>query len=276
MNMYGLVGIGLVMLAATYWLMGRKARQSAMLVLAALIVLLSIGQPGLAAAASVSKTFTTHSVASNPLSVYGGETFTYAFSGTWVGQLELQRSRNGSAWESFLVVSSSFSTNPALTGVVSNTNARGVRQFYRVYMSTHSSGSAVTTIADANDLVEERVNLKGAPVMQFYDDGVTIPGTLGVTGTLTPAGAVAAGGAITTTSGGVSASSGTSSGATAFKIKGAYTSTQISTLLALPGEVVFNVTTGNVCPSTGTGAGLTGAWVNPSTTTTPTVRAPCY
>lgn len=54
----------------------------------------------------------------------------------------------------------------------------------------------------------------------------------------------------------------------------AYTSGQISTLAAdASGYMITNITTASPCVSTGTGAG---AWVYPSTTSTPSVRATCY
>lgn len=99
--------------------------------------------------------------------------------------------------------------------------------------------------------------------------------TLGST-TLTSA-TVAATGAITSASGGVAASS-SSSANWPIKLKGAYSSTQLATLSASPGEVVMNTTLGQLCPSSATVASgaLGGAWVMPSTTTTPTLKAACY
>ncbi len=185
-------------------------------------------------AATVTKSFTNHSQASNPLLVFGGETFTYSVSGTWVGEVKLQKSLNGSDYQNFLVISSSFSTTPALTGTVFADVALGRTAYYRVYASTYTSGTIVTSLTDANDLVRVERNFKGVENLKFYDDGLVVPGTLAVTG------AVSLSGALATTSGGVAASSGTSSGATSFKIKGAYTSAAIGALSALPGEVVFN------------------------------------
>lgn len=188
-----MLGIGLLMLAET---VKRKVKEGAIALLVLGVILSSMGAPQLAAAATVSKTFTTHSTASDVLLVYGGESFTYDVSGTFVGTVKLQRSRNGSSWENFLVISSSFSTTPALTGTIQVETARGVRQFFRVYASTHSEGSIVTSIADANDLVEEKPNLKGVAAFKLYDDGVVIPGTLDVTGAASVGGALSVTGAV--------------------------------------------------------------------------------
>ena len=183
MNMYH-VGIGLLMLAVTYWMVGRKLKPFVVAAIALLLVGSLALRPGIVAAASVSKTFTDHSEASDVLLVYGGESFTYSVSGTFVGVVKLQRSLNAKSWENFLVIPSSFSTSPALTGTIQADAGKGQRVYYRVYASTHTSGSIVTALVDVNDLVSESVNHKGAPNLQLYDDGVVVPGTFGVTGVL--------------------------------------------------------------------------------------------
>ena len=82
---------------------------------------------------------------------------------------------------------------------------------------------------------------------------------------------------LTATAASLSVSSNTT-GSIQFDFRGAYTSAQIALLTAVEGDVVFNVTTGAVCPSSATSASgpLAAAFVYPSTTSAPTVRAPCY
>lgn len=144
--------------------------------------------PSAALAATVSTAFTTHSLASSPLLVFGTESFTYAVSGTFVGTVKLQKSVDGSAYQNFLVITSSYSTNPALTGTVYVDEAPGRRAWYRVYVSTHSSGTIVTSLADVNDMAQEFYNKKGAANLTLNDDGVSVPGTLAVVGDMTPSG----------------------------------------------------------------------------------------
>jgi hypothetical protein len=278
MNMHYAFVIGLLLAALTCltgWI--RPAKLKAVSVLALLLVLAQAWLPSTALATTVSKTFTTHSIAGAALLVHGGETFTYSVSGTFVGVVKLQRSRDASTWTSFLVIPSSFTTTPALTGTITVDGSGDRREYFRVYCSTHSSGSIVTALADVNDLVQDFRNKRGGIILQLYDDGIVVPGTLSVTGASTLTGAVAGSAAFTTTAGGFAASSGTSAGATPFKLKGAYTSTQIGTLSASAGEVIYNTTTASLCNSTAplSGAQL-GAWVYPSTTSTPSVRAICY
>ncbi len=133
--------IGLLMLAAMGWLMSRKLKLAGAAPLALMIVmLLSIAQPGVVAAATVSKTFTTHTQVSAALLVYGGETFTFNVSGTFVGTVKLQKSLNGSAWENVI------STNAAYSRTIYADAGKGQREYYRVFASTHTSGSIVTAI----------------------------------------------------------------------------------------------------------------------------------
>jgi hypothetical protein len=98
-----------------------------------------------------------------------------------------------------------------------------------------------------------------------------------VTTTLTAA-TLATTGAISTTGASVSVSSSTSANFP-YKIMGAYTTTQLATLSAPPGGVVFNITNSNLCVSSATTVALAGAWVFPSSTTVAavsTTRYPCY
>lgn len=73
----------------------------------------------------------------------------------------------------------------------------------------------------------------------------------------------------------IGASSSTSGGFT-MKLKGAYTSTEASTLSAAVGEFIFNTTLGTICQSTAVAAALPAAWCLPMSTSTTANRIPCY
>ena len=78
-----------------------------------------------------------------------------------------------------------------------------------------------------------------------------------------------------TTAGGFAASSSTTANYPA-RWRGAYTTTQLQTLVAEPGEVVLNITLGAVCTSTATTTGLAGAWTLPRSTSTTANLIQCY
>lgn len=121
-----------------------------------------------AMATTVSKTFTTHSTATAALMVYGGETLTYAVSGTFVGRVKLQKSHNGADYKDVV----GYSTNAVITYTVPVDEALGRRAFYRIYCSTHTSGSIVTSLADVNDPVQIIKNHKGVDTFVLNDDGI--------------------------------------------------------------------------------------------------------
>ena len=78
-----------------------------------------------------------------------------------------------------------------------------------------------------------------------------------------------------TTAGGFAASSSTTANYPA-RWRGSYTTTQLQTLVAEPGEVVLNITLGAVCTSTATTTGLAGAWTLPRSTSTTANLIQCY
>ena len=158
--------------------MSKKMGRIGRLMLVATLALGALAQPAMAA--TVTKTFTTHGQASANLLVYGGETFTLSTVGTsFIGTLKLQKSFNGSDFQNTTVSTAPYATWSATIHV---DEARGRRVYFRVYCSTHTSGSTVLTMADVSDTVQEFNNLKGAVVLRLKDDGVEVPGTLAVTG----------------------------------------------------------------------------------------------
>lgn len=240
------------------------------LAMAATLVCATVfGSVSPAAAATVSKSFTTHSQASSNLLVVGSEQFTFAVSGTWVGTVKLQKSRNGADFKD-VIGYEAVTANTSVT--LTADTAPGQRTYYRVFCSTYTSGTIVTALADVADTVYTFNSKRGDQVFKIADDGVTVTGTASVSGTLTAAGNIAA------TAATISASTSATSNFP-IKLKGAYTSTQLSTLSGVPGEVVYNVTINAVCGSTAAAGGTVGAWVMPSTTTAAAVagsRYPCY
>ena len=141
------------------------------LLLAATLVLGITAAP--VSAATVSKSFTTHSQASGNLLVFGGETFTMTVSGTFVGSVKLQKSRNGSDFQDVVGVSTG-----AAYSVTHNVDAAdGARVFYRIYASTHTSGTIVTSLADVDDPVQVIKNNKGVDILTINDDTVVVAGS---------------------------------------------------------------------------------------------------
>lgn len=144
----------------------------------ALVLVIASAFCQIAHAATVSKSFTTHSSGSAALYVRPGDSFSYSVSGTFVGTVVLQKSRDGA---NFSQVGS------AITGAASSTikNDSGAAYAFRVYCSTHTSGTIVTSLTDDSNLVQHFKAKSGAAVLSLYDDGVIIPGNLSVTGTVT-------------------------------------------------------------------------------------------
>lgn len=145
---------------------------SALTMIVTMVVLLvSIAAvPMTAAAATVSKSFTTHSQASSPLLVFGGETFTFAVSGSFIGSVKLQKSHNGADYKD---LTPTISTGAAYSNTLYAEAPLGRLVYYRVYASTHTSGTIVTSLADVNDSVQTFKNYKGVDVVEIKDDGLT-------------------------------------------------------------------------------------------------------
>ncbi len=249
--------------------MNQESRRMSFAKIASMVLAIALAVlPMQAFGATVSKSFTDHSTASSALVVFGEETFTFAVSGTFVGTVKLQKSKNGLDWQDTGV-----SATGAYSAIHQSQNARGKREYYRVYASTHTSGTIVTSLADVNDTVSVHKSLKGVDVVAFKDDGLSVTGTLDVSGTATLVG-VNTTGNVAVTAALVRVASNSASGLP-FDIKGAYSSTEISLLSGASGDVVWNSTLYTVCGGTGTVASL-GAYVLPRSTATTATLIPCY
>lgn len=97
------------------------------------------------------------------------------------------------------------------------------------------------------------------------DDDAYIGGTLEVDSTVRLDGATSAFAPI-----GIATAT---AGATTFRLRGAYSSTQISLLTPTAGDLVFNTSLFVVCGASGT---TTGAWVLPRSTDTTATLIKCY
>lgn len=232
----------------------KKMRMFGRLLLAMFVAaIVGMFKAPVAEAVVISTNFYTHSLASNQLAVFGGENLSYAISGTFVGQVKFQKSSNASSWEDVVVILSSFSTNPPLTGNIFVDEAKGRRMFYRIYASTHTSGTIVGRLEDVDDVVQEALNLKGVTNLKLKDDGVVVPGYLNVSS-----------GAVVT---------GSLSTYSPFQplLK---TSLEISSLLpATSGLLLLNISTGRVCVSS---AGAGGWYYDVSLASGTIVKVPCY
>lgn len=198
----------------------RKMKKFGRLSAAALVTAWGLAFAGPAAAATVSATFTTHGSSSSRLLVRGDETFDYSVSGTFIGTVTLQKSFNSSDFKTVLTI------NSASSGRWDVGEGAGRRVWFRMYCSTHTSGSIVTSMSDVSDRTNTWYNKKNVESLQLNDDGLAVPGTLDVTGAATITGALAATGNSTLTLGRtVMAKTLVGTGATA--LLGVYTSTVI-------------------------------------------------
>lgn len=122
-------------------------------------------------AASAIKTFTTHTQGGPVLYVLAGESFNYSVSGTFVGIVKIERSDNGVNYET-----TGLQFSAAVTG--NHLNETRKDQAYRVYCSTYSSGSIVTSLSDVADELQEFKNGGGVAVLRILDNGIEVPGTI--------------------------------------------------------------------------------------------------
>lgn len=132
--------------------------------------------------ASISTSFTA--VANGePILVKKDDAYTYNLTGTFNATCKLQQSSSGGVtWQDIV------SHTAALSAAVTATNNTGKDILIRWVCSVFSSGTAVTSIADADILLNEIVNLRGEPVVQTNESGQVVTGTQTVSGTQTVAG----------------------------------------------------------------------------------------
>lgn len=120
--------------------------------------------------ASASKTFSAKGVGP-VLSVFTGESFTYAISGTFSGTVRLEQSVSGSGWK----VLQAFSA-PASGTITAESNKALTR--YRLRCTALASGSIVTTLADVDTDVQHEFRARDGRVLLT----LTEAGALGVDG----------------------------------------------------------------------------------------------
>jgi len=105
-----------------------------------------------------------------------GESLSYAVSGTYSGAMIFERSVNGGlSWEAAQVGES----GQAFDGRVRNEGTATARYRWRSLVST---GSAVTEIADVDDVVRTWRNRAGEARLEITDSGVRLYGSVTVMG----------------------------------------------------------------------------------------------
>lgn len=156
-----------------------------------------------AEAVTVSASFTATGTGAS-LTLKNKDIATYSVSGTFVGTVKLERSLNGGAtWEEISSVTGS------ATGTLTAEHPSGQKTNYRFRCSEYTSGTIVTSLVDADSVVQTFTDKHGSPVLTITDGGVSIPGTLSVTGATSLAGAVTSSGLVEFTAGASIASAAT-------------------------------------------------------------------
>lgn len=131
-----------------------------------------------------------------PMIKRSGEGVVYSVSGTFVGTVVLERSQDGGiSWQTVLTATGSASGTHVVELPTGQTAA------YRFRCSAFTSGTIVTSIADAADVAQSFVDDDGVAQLQIVNGGVVLPGTLAVTGAATLASTVAVTGAVTLAAG---------------------------------------------------------------------------
>lgn len=126
--------------------------------------------------ASVSTSFTSVT-AGNYIIVQHGDDFTYSLSGTFVATLQLEKSSSGGAsWD---VISSH---TAAASGTIKNEDRGGADIIVRWNCVAYTSGTAVTSVADATITFDTVDDPHGNTIVSFKESGVDITGDLYVSG----------------------------------------------------------------------------------------------
>lgn len=126
------------------------------------------------AISTVSKSFTAVGVGTG-LAVKHGDKFTYAVSGTFVGTVVLEYTRDGGA--SFQ--SSGISATGAASGTVFVETPDLGAANYRFRCSAFTSGTIVTSLVDANAaLVQEFKDINGNTILSINESGIVVTGTV--------------------------------------------------------------------------------------------------
>lgn len=133
---------------------------------------------------TVSKSFTATGNG-DALFVRNNESFTYSVSGTFVGTVVLEKSNNGGlTWTPIT------SATGAASGTVVVENTDGSAVVVRFRCSAFTSGTIVTSLVEVSETVQRFLNRAGDSVLTLTETGVSVPGTLDVTGVLTASGGI--------------------------------------------------------------------------------------
>lgn len=130
--------------------------------------------------ATVAASFTAVGSGSR-LFVRHGESFTYSVSGTFVGTVVLERTRNGG----LTFESTGISATAAASGTVFVETPDQAPAEYRFRCSAFTSGTIVTSLADVTtEMTNVLRDASGADVFGVTDGGVTFPGNVNVNGSV--------------------------------------------------------------------------------------------
>jgi len=141
---------------------------------------------------AVSKSFTGTGVGPEIL-IKDGNSFTYVVSGTFVATWVLEKTGNGGLTYTQIATG---------TGTVDTTHRLETGEksaAFRFRCSAYTSGTMVTSITDAEDVVQSFKDSNGVERLAVTDDGINVTGTLDATGAATVGGALAVTGAVTLT-----------------------------------------------------------------------------
>lgn len=147
------------------------------------VILLALMLNVSAWAVTISKSFTATGTGA-ALAVLSGESFSYSVSGTFVGTVVLESSSDGGQnWVAVL------SATGSASGTLPNLTSKQV--IYRFECTAYTSGTVVTSVADADYEVYSFKDKHGTAVFTVNKNGVSVPGTFSVTGASTLTGDVA-------------------------------------------------------------------------------------
>lgn len=124
---------------------------------------------------TVSASFTAVGLSAE-LTVKPGQSVSYSASGTFVGTVKLESSKSG--FQSVDVVIAS--ATAAASGTYRNESTSDDRLRFRC--SAYTSGTIVTSIADADDTVDTLRGSNGAVIATVRDAGIDFPGDITVAG----------------------------------------------------------------------------------------------
>lgn len=145
-----------------------------------------------------------------------------------------------------------------------------VLQLLTVTTLTATTGT-ITTLTVSTATLNGNLTVGGNVTLgNTAADSVTIPAQVNISSQVT-----ITGGSLTVVAQPISVSS-SATGLYPLRIRGMYSSTELSTLSANPGDLVLNVTLGTLCQSSATTAALPGAFILPRSTATTANKVPCY